>query len=548
MAEMSDDEFMNAGVPSASGEMSDDDFMNAKPQAVAAKAQPVTTQSTLRDVENAPSLTINPDDSMLQSGAKMALNAGQKILPYFVDRKDNISGAQETADVLKSGATGLGQAVVGAATAPVDVAHNVGEYAGNKIGQAITGVETQPQYSDYTGDAYKKLGLNYDPQSALGERLQLAASVEGLKGLKGAANIPANAKAAQLEKAAIPTQEQIQNVAGHTFKAAEEAGGALPPEATNSFIDTIRKHADQSDEGQLFNGASPLNAVADRMEAWRDKPMSFEGATEIDKSLTDKIQGETRPNGSITQLGYKYQRIQDDLRDAMEKPLEGDGFDLQNQAKALWAQQARMKDIDDMVARAQTMSNPALSLQMGARTLLNNGRRMQGFDEGDTALISRIASNPNLAGEMVRAGGSRLLGLMGVSHGPITGLATQTGNYAARKFAEQMRMRPVNQLRDRLATRNELPDLSGYNPVGVPQVKEPEISSSLRTYGPPTGTEGTAELEVPYGRKPTKKNGPVDKFGPLTFSPDENKHGGRIRTGKIIKKPLEYPALKAKRQ
>lgn len=303
---------------------------------------------------------------------------------------------------------------------------------------------------------------------------------------------PSGRAAAAAAQNALPTMDQLRNVAGRTFDAADEAGGALTPAQHDSVIDAIASQAKRSPEAEAYLGESPLSGMAENAEKLRGKPMSFQGATEIDKELTGMIRKETGTDGFVTPLGQKYVAVQDVLRDAMEAPNAGSGFELQNQAKALWAQQARMRDIQNIIDRSSRMSNPATSLQVGFRQLLDNGRRMRGFDDGDRKIIQRIADNPSAAMELMRSAGSRLLNIASLGHGPVSGIATNLGTTAARGISKKLAFRPAEQLLDRLATRNELPVLT-----------------------------------KPYQAA-----------------------GGRVKThsGKVVKKPVSYPAIEAMRK
>lgn len=118
-----------------------------------------------------PKLNIADTDDISTKAIKGIANTA---LPYVMDRDPNLSTSEKITDVGKSAGSSLANLGIGAATLPVDIAHNAGEWAGNRIGKALTGVETQPDYSNYTGEAEHALGTDYDPKTALGNRASLA--------------------------------------------------------------------------------------------------------------------------------------------------------------------------------------------------------------------------------------------------------------------------------------------------------------------------------------------------------------------------------------
>lgn len=357
----------------------------------------------------------------------------------------------------------LGKAASGAAT---EIGTDVGRGVSN-IGQMVYG-------SDKPGALIgpSKPIITKDVPSTLGNIATLAMPFLGSPP-EGELSEIGNAIPKTPPVSSKITQPQIRNVAGRVFDAADEAGGALPPEHTNSFIDSIAEQAKQPEAVNTLFGNDEFTKLSENAENLRDKSLSFSEATKIDRKLTDLIRKSVNPDGTVTSEGQQYTSIQDNLRDLMSTPGNGPGFELQNQAKDLWSQQARMSDIQKIIDNASRSNNPSTALQSGFKQLLNNGRRMQGFNEGDRQLIEKVASNPSFAAEVLRAGSSRLLNIMGISHGPVSAIASQVGTNVARNLGERMAMRPAEQLMDRLSTRNELPSLDKpYQARGGPVNKK----------------------------------------------------------------------------
>lgn len=166
---MSDEEVLGGAAPSAAQPagptpMSDEEVMSA----------PASSTPAPKKESQLPKLTVNDNDD---APTKLIKGTANAVLPYFMDRDPNLSTGEKITDVGKSAGSSLANLGIGAATLPVDIAHNTGEWAGNKIGKAITGVETQPDYTNYTGEAEHALGTDYEPKTALGNRVALGTSI-----------------------------------------------------------------------------------------------------------------------------------------------------------------------------------------------------------------------------------------------------------------------------------------------------------------------------------------------------------------------------------
>lgn len=126
-----------------------------------------------------PSLSLSPDDEPLTRMLKGTFN---QVSPYIWDKNSNMSNSQTAADVVKGGLSGAAQTAAGVATVPADALHmGLGypaEYLATKAANAITGRNEQPDYpSSVTAPVMS--ALDYEPQSAAGERAKLASTLAG---------------------------------------------------------------------------------------------------------------------------------------------------------------------------------------------------------------------------------------------------------------------------------------------------------------------------------------------------------------------------------
>lgn len=282
-----------------------------------------------------------------------------------------------------------------------------------------------------------------------------------------------------------PTAQQLADISGRVFDAADTAGGALDATDTNSFIDHMRDTARQTPEGNTFRGSgNPINDYADRLESWRDKNLSFSGATDIDNQLTDLINANKNPDTTPTSQGQQWLGVQDKLRELMtpSEETEGNqGFALRRQGQQLWGQSRTLGEVDKIIDESQRSNNPSQTLMSRFNTFSKNARKMN-FLSDDEQQAVRDAATRGITGDFFNAFGSRLIGsglggAAGSFGGPVGTVLGSMAGYAAsgasRNIAEQLQLNRANALRDMVINRHELPDLN------IPNTPDQSISGLL---------------------------------------------------------------------
>lgn len=260
----------------------------------------------------------------------------------------------------------------------------------------------------------------------------------------------------------VPTAADIRANASQVYAQAEQQGGVLKPAITDNWINAATNILPQTSAGKLVLGESPTSALVDRLQGLRGQPLSLQAAQEIDAALGDHMNSQVNPRtGKLNAEGNKLFQIQQSLRDTIEKSaptdiLGGkDGFDSWKQGRSLWAQSARMNEIERIIGRAEDADNPTTVLKNGFRALKNNPTRLRGFSAEEQAAIKRAAKT-GLVGGALKFGGSRIIssltgaiggfgggGPLGAAAGAAAGAAVGTPLRAAASALQRGRAQNV---------------------------------------------------------------------------------------------------------
>jgi hypothetical protein len=215
---------------------------------------------------------------------------------------------------------------------------------------------------------------------AIDEARGIANGVEGIAD-EYAKKYPVGTLPEEIPPTPKATADSIKEQAQIAYAEADRLGGRLTPQFTDKFVNEVVKMKPQTEAGKLLAGDSISAQVATRMEALRGKPLSLQEAQEIDEFLGDMVDGQT-VNGTVNKQGKKLLDMQSQFREMIEKAdvdeISGEGFEALKKGRSLWSQQAKLRDIEKIITRAESMDNPATGLKTGFRTLYNNPKRMRG--------------------------------------------------------------------------------------------------------------------------------------------------------------------------
>lgn len=235
-------------------------------------------------------------------------------------------------------------------------------------------------------------------------------------------------------KTIIPSSDDIKKLAQQKYTYADQVGGKLKPEFTNSFVDLVQGMRPQTSIGRAVGGDSELTKLADKLETVRNQPMTLQAAQEVDELLGDAVDGFYK-DGKLAKEGKKLLDVQTSLREeienAGESAVEGgkQGFDALKDGRKLWSASQRMRDIERIINRAEDYQVPATAIKTGFRTLKNSSR-YRGYSAAEKAAIDRAAKT-GIATDILSVFGSRLGplaagavgGTVGAAGGPLGALA-----------------------------------------------------------------------------------------------------------------------------
>lgn len=268
------------------------------------------------------------------------------------------------------------------------------------------------------------------------------AVVDAAKAAPGAALKAAKAAPGVVKNALTPgekiTADAVREEATKAYNYADTVGGTIAPEARDGFLAKVNSMHPASAEVPLDKSYSDVLEV---LNSRAGQPLSLQGAQDIDKFLGDKINGEVMVNGKLTEAGKKMSDIQSALREYTRDPdpahIVGgaQGFEAWQQGQKLWQKQAQLRDIENILAKADVSDNAATIIKNGFGRLSNDARKMRGYDPAIQAMIKNVATS-NEAVDFMRKMGSSLIPQIGaVLHGAPGAILGEAVNFAGKKGA-----------------------------------------------------------------------------------------------------------------
>lgn len=308
-----------------------------------------------------------------------------------------------------------------------------------------------------------------------GDRIGGATEGALLGGVIGAALPAAGAAVSSLRRPNTPkvSSEDFRQLARNSYKVAEEKGGVLKPEFTNQFVGEIEKLKPQTEIGKIVGGDSAFTKVVNKISAIKDKPITLEGAQELDEILGDEIDSlADKVTGRLTKQGKKLFDVQSKLRgmieSADEEMIVGDkgGFEALKEGRRLWAKSRRLEDIERIIARAEMTDNPATAIKTGFRTLASNPNRLKGYSLVEKKLIEDAAKSGVIADSLRTIFGSRLLPIItGASGGGVGAVASsQAASMAARGIATRAQLNKADKVATQIISSQSPKDIGKLPP------------------------------------------------------------------------------------
>lgn len=306
----------------------------------------------------------------------------------------------------------------------------------------------------------------HEPQTAAGKVSdfvgQIAGSVGATKGMQAAEpGVKALLKDQSSGKPPPPPQataDDIKGLSNQAYASAEQQGGLLTPQFTDKFLNEVGKMQPQTQAGKMLAGDSAVTKIAEKMQGLKGRPLSLREAQEIDEFLGDAIDDFTTL-GVVNKQGRKLLDMQSNFRRMIDDATPADvvgskaGFESLKEGRRLWASQARLRDIEKIIARAEMTDNPATAIKTGFRNLYTNPARIRGFSDEERGLIKNAAES-GMVGDLLRIAGSRLNPIITTATGA-GGLggaaASQAASMAARGAATKVQVSKAEKVANTVA-------------------------------------------------------------------------------------------------
>lgn len=256
------------------------------------------------------------------------------------------------------------------------------------------------------------------------------------------------------------TSKDLTKQARAAYDIAKAKGGTVKASVVDDFIDTAKKDiAPKTEAGKIFSGSERgvVDDVLNNIEGLRGRPIDLDEFQEIDEMLGEMISDEFT-EGRLTKQGVKLSKVQQTLRDKIENAtvddIEGsaDGFEALKEGRRLWTRQAKLRDIEKIITRAELMDNPKTGIRTGFRTLVSNPKKLRGYSDAEIKAMKQAAKT-GVVDDLLRPLTSRLPSIIGLGSGnPALALGLNAGNTAMRSAADNYKMGQAQKLMGMIAT------------------------------------------------------------------------------------------------
>lgn len=283
-----------------------------------------------------------------------------------------------------------------------------------------------------------------------------------------AGGLSPDALMAKAKTGAAVTSADLKGLANTQYQKAEQLGGMLSPQTTDTFIaEASKKLKPQTSIGAALAGDTEAGRFADALATKIGKPMSLAEAQDIDEAFTNSINKEYGLKG-LSKDGKNLMDMQHEFRNTIENasPDNGgvlggkEGFEALKEGRKLWKQSAQLRDIENIIARGELSEQPANAIRSGFKTLASNPTRLRGYDRNTQALIRQAAKN-GVVGEGLRFAGSRLLSTIlatgagaaggGIPGALVGGLGAQGVGMVARRAGQALAEGKANKVIESIA-------------------------------------------------------------------------------------------------
>lgn len=377
----------------------------------------------------------------ISTALQMAGGVGGMALPMGVAAK-----GFQGADFLANAALRGGLVKQTAAAAPMAILQQMGSGNGSATDRLINAV-TSPETA-----ALAALG------PVLGKVASGAGSVVGNLGGKGV-----NAAVNALYTKKLASKTDVDAAANAAYKMADDLGGSVSSEITDSWLNNIKNIASQTKGGKAVSGkTAEADAAINRLvKAKSGKPMGMNEIKEIDQNLTDRISSLLYTDQSQAR---KLMQVRGSLRDTMDNlsddalnigPNTKDSLEAMKAARSFWSAGRKMQDIQQIIDKGLLAQQPARAIARKLGEMAADPAAMRGYTAEERRLIAEAGKTNSM--DFLKSLGSRLPVIAGISSGnPFTALASHAVSETARDAATSAQVSKVNKVTEAITNQTGL--------------------------------------------------------------------------------------------
>lgn len=390
--------------------------------------------------------------------------AAESLLPGvdYADRRDHYRQQEAQFEESNPGMA-LAADVGGAMAAPLGALGAVGKGAGWIKRAAASGGATgllSGIYGAMEGEGgFDSRMADAKADAALGGGIGLAIPLLGA-GVQRVANSRATRKAIKEAVETAPSTEELRKAGQAAYRAVDDAGVAIKPEAARGLFDNLTEGMRASG---LDEGASALNLTPGAKRLSEVMQEAVPGDEAVPFGLLDQIR--RKAGVPASNLGNKLdQRLGTQAIEGLDdfiNNLPADGVaagnaddlpQLVNTARDIWSKMSRSQLIDDAIEASENyVSGPASGLRNQFARILRNKKLSRGFSEAEKKMMKRVVDG-SLPERLIHLAGGGLGQLFaiggGVGTGGLLGGVLGTGAAAgARKMSERIASKNAEALR-----------------------------------------------------------------------------------------------------
>jgi hypothetical protein len=328
----------------------------------------------------------------------------------------------------------------------------------------------------------------------VGATSQYVAEETGSPTLGMAAGVAAGIPFAMGAKGTLqaPTVQELKGQAGQQYKFAEDVGAVFKKNSYNQFANKLestlaKEGLDKALQPRVF-------AALERIKDTKNSNVTLENM-EILRRI-GQAAGSSADASERRLASIMVDNLDDFVETAQPSQLakgSSEAVSALTDARELWKRAKKTEILDDLVASAELRADANFSqsgmenaLRRKLVTLADNPKKLRAFTKEEQNAIKVAAKGGpiqnalRLVGKLAPTGivsGGGSVGLGYLAGGPIGAVGLPIAGGIARKGAEQLGLRNIEQLRNRLATGNTpIPQVTPRSLIGAREVAAPIIN------------------------------------------------------------------------